>query len=65
MDSSKRHFDFNVFGFHFFKEAANVISPYPVWVLIIDNCWLYTNKNLLKLFFMVKDNYKSDRFLVG
>lgn len=62
---NKRRYEAKLFGFHLFKEKAGIISPYPVWVLIVDDAWMYSSKRLIKVVVDCIFNYKSDRFLVG
>lgn len=47
-----------------FKEKAGIISKEPVWVC----CWsehMYIEDTLLKLFFLMIKEWKSDKHIVG
>ncbi len=47
-----------------FKEEADVISNYPIWVCI-DKCWMYTDESLLRLLWIIITEYKHNKHLIG
>lgn len=47
-----------------FKEKANIISKEPVWVCFWGE-YMYIEDTLLKLFFLMIKEWKSDKHIVG